>query len=125
MRPCEAFAKLRTEEFVERFLPIIKVQDQTAINMYKRHLALLVRQCIYTIVNTNLSLLFQRLYLRTDNPQSKDKMLKSFCKWLELKYYNGKPSESDLEAVYQDDVVHDYSIEQAMPAMPPDEDPIL
>lgn len=107
MRPCEAFAKLRTEEFVERFLPIIKVQDQTAINMYKRHLALL------------------RLYLRTDNPQSKDKMLKSFCKWLELKYYNGKPSESDLEAVYQDDVVHDYSIEQAMPAMPPDEDPIL
>ena len=39
----------------------------------------------------------------------KDKMLTSFKKWLEARYDGGRPTQSDLEAVYQEDHLHDYS----------------
>ena len=55
----------------------------------------------------------------------KDKMLPSFKKWLEARYDGGKPTQSDLEAVYQEDHLHDYSSNGHGTLIPqvPDEEP--
>ena len=46
--------------------------------------------------------------MRESPLREKDKMLTSFKKWLGARCNGGRPTQSDLEAVYQEDHDHDY-----------------
>lgn len=41
--------------------------------------------------------------------KEKDNMLTTFKKWIEARYHDGRLSQSNLEAVYHEDHLHDYS----------------
>ena len=50
-KPCEAYAKFTTSEFVEKFVPLLKA-DVDRVPMYLHHVAMLVRHaCILCVLN--------------------------------------------------------------------------
>ena len=49
MQPCQAFPKLKTKDFAERFLVACKVSLEN-IEVYIKNLAVLVREHLYHVV---------------------------------------------------------------------------
>ncbi|KAL5468845.1 hypothetical protein EMCRGX_G029968 [Ephydatia muelleri] len=83
LNPCQSFAGIGTEEFVARFLPVVKVE---------RH----------SIPNYHLYVAILRRYCRTVDA-SKKNTYKGFERWLEANFANGSPSAEDLQLVYNEE----------------------
>ncbi|KAL5487422.1 hypothetical protein EMCRGX_G020017 [Ephydatia muelleri] len=71
--------------FVEKFISILKVDNEEIKSLYKRHVA------------------FLRTFASEDKDHAKHNTYKAFQKWLMSKFPNGVPSSEDLEQVYQDE----------------------
>eukprot|EP00731_Ephydatia_muelleri_P025661 Em0017g744a len=83
LNPCQSFARIGTEEFVAKFLPIVKVE---------RH----------SIPNYHLYVAILRRYCRTVDA-SKKNTYKGFERWLEANFANGSPFAEDLQLVYNEE----------------------
>ncbi|KAL5489081.1 hypothetical protein EMCRGX_G018131 [Ephydatia muelleri] len=91
--PCQSFASMKAEDFVIKFIPVLKVEFQS-IPTYVYHVAILRRYC------------------RTVE-ESKTKTYKRFGQWLCTNYHQGKPSREQIEAIYEE--------EEALLGPPPEE----
>eukprot|EP00731_Ephydatia_muelleri_P017963 Em0011g3a len=82
---CAPYLAYSTEMFVEKFISILKVDNEEIKSLYKRHVA------------------FLRTFASEDKDHAKHNTYKAFQKWLMSKFPNGVPSSEDLEQVYQDE----------------------
>ncbi|KAL5493198.1 hypothetical protein EMCRGX_G014342 [Ephydatia muelleri] len=82
-KPCEAYAKMKSDEFVTRFLPLLKAEKEN-IPMYHYYVSLLRKYC-------------------REEPSSKSKTYKGFAQWLGTKYNCGKPTLAELQQVFQEE----------------------
>eukprot|EP00731_Ephydatia_muelleri_P006107 Em0003g355a len=79
LQPCEKFAAMRVDEFVERFLPVLKVELHT-IPHYARHVVLLRKFC-QTVADSNKN------------------TYKAFNQWLNGQFANGMPTAEEWDSI--------------------------
>eukprot|EP00731_Ephydatia_muelleri_P028789 Em0020g433a len=82
-KPCDVYLSLACNEFVEKFLPTLKLERE-AIPLYPCHVAMLRKYC-RSVLNY------------------KEKMHKGFDVWLRQNYPDGKPSGLQLQSALAED----------------------
>ena len=95
---------MRCEEFVTKFLSILKV-DKEEIPNYHLHVAQLVRVALpcYMLHDTStLDLCIQRKFCRTEK-SSRSMTHKGFDAWLKSNYEGGQPTAVDLQTAQDDE----------------------
>eukprot|EP00731_Ephydatia_muelleri_P016376 Em0009g800a len=79
LRPCKDFAVLRCDEFVDKFLPFLKVEKE-AIPNYKLHVAVLCKYCRSVLT-------------------SQTNTYKGFQTWLKMHFHEGIPSSVEMQTM--------------------------
>ena len=104
-KPCDVYLSLACNEFVEKFLPTLKLERE-AIPLYPCHVAMLVRAHLANATNVFICMErlvpLQRKYCRSVL-NYKEKMYKGFDVWLRQNYPDGKPSGLQLQSALAED----------------------
>ncbi|KAL5473701.1 hypothetical protein EMCRGX_G028224 [Ephydatia muelleri] len=104
-KPCDVYLSLACNEFVEKFLPTLKLERE-AIPLYPCHVAMLVRAHLANATNVFICMErlvpLQRKYCRSVL-NYKEKMHKGFDVWLRQNYPDGKPSGLQLQSALAED----------------------
>eukprot|EP00731_Ephydatia_muelleri_P003050 Em0001g3050a len=81
--PCQLYTNLKCEAFVEKFLPVLKV-NRDVITSFPSHVAIFRKYCRTVLT-------------------SKHNTYKGFQQWLNMNYTTGKPSDEELAAALQEE----------------------